>query len=117
MTIPQSLWSDERIGELIKSVLMDEPNHTPRGLVRRVSYIIRTDYEAELVRLRTAAIAAWNRRCGSWQPLRHDDPYFNDSPVWLDENGCVCWAGANGETERLVLFGDMKLCMFVEGEL
>lgn|SRR5438876_4269180 len=47
MTPPEPLWSDERIGELIKSVLMDEPNHTPRGLVRRVSYIIRTDYETE----------------------------------------------------------------------
>lgn len=53
-------------------------------------------------------------RAGSWQPLRHDDSYFDDSPVWLDENGCVCWAGANGETERLVLHGDMQLCLWVE---
>jgi Lar family restriction alleviation protein len=62
------------------------------------------------------AAAAWNRRAGTWQPLRHDDPYFHDSPVWLDENGCVCWAGANGETKRLVLYGDMCLCLFVPGE-
>jgi hypothetical protein len=55
-----------------------------------------------------------NRQEGSWQPLRHDDPYFDDSPIWLDENGCVCWAGAYGETNRLVLHGDMALCLFVE---
>lgn len=62
------------------------------------------------------AIKTWNRRAGHWQPLRHDDPYFDDSPVWLDENGCVCWWGANGEKCRLILHGDMRLCLFVEGE-
>lgn len=72
--------------------------------------------KSEIVHSRDEAIAAWNRRSGSWQPLRHDDPYLDDSPVWLDENGCVCWAGANGETERLVLHGDMKLCLWVEAE-
>lgn len=41
------LWSDERINEYIKTVLIDQPNHTPRGLVRRVSYAVRDDYEAE----------------------------------------------------------------------
>jgi hypothetical protein len=56
-------------------------------------------------------------RAGSWQPVQHDDPN-NDGPVWVDENGCVCWAGANGETQRLVLHGDMRLCLFVpEGAL
>jgi Lar family restriction alleviation protein len=64
---------------------------------------------------REEAAFAWNRRAGSWQPLRHDDPYFDDSPVWLDENGCVCWAGANGETRRLILYGDMRLCLWVDG--
>jgi hypothetical protein len=54
-------------------------------------------------------------RAGTWQPVRFDDPN-NDGPVWVDENGCVCWAGANGETKRLVLHGDMKLCMWVDGE-
>jgi hypothetical protein len=51
MSTPEPLISDERIGELIKSVLMDEPNHSPHPegtrLVRRVSYIIRTEYEAD----------------------------------------------------------------------
>lgn len=61
------------------------------------------------------AAATWNRRAGSWQPVRFDDPN-NDGPVWVDENGCVCWAGANGETERLVLHGDMQLCLWVEAE-
>jgi hypothetical protein len=55
-------------------------------------------------------------RAGNWQPLRADDPYFDDSPIWLDENGCVCWGGPGGETQRLVLHGDMKLCLFVTGE-
>jgi hypothetical protein len=59
---------------------------------------------------------AARQAAGSWQPLRHDDPYLGDSPVWVDENGCVCWAGPDGETRRLVLYGDMKLCLFVEGE-
>jgi Lar family restriction alleviation protein len=69
--------------------------------------------KSEIVHSRDEAIAAWNRRAGSWQPVAHDDPY-NDGPVWVDENGCVCWAGANGETRRLVLHGDMRLCLFVE---
>ena len=46
------VWSDERINELIKSVMIDQPNHTPRGLVRRVSYAIRDDYEHELAAAR-----------------------------------------------------------------
>jgi hypothetical protein len=62
------------------------------------------------------AAAAWNRRAGSWQPVVHDDPY-NDGPVWVDENGCVCWAGANGEVRRLVLHGDMRLCLWVDARL
>lgn len=49
---------------------------------------------------------------GKWVPMRHDDPY-NDGPVWLDENGRLCWTGANGETQCLVLHGDMAVCLFV----
>jgi len=45
------LWSDERIGELTKSMLTQEPNHTPKGLVRRVTYAMREDYEADRQRL------------------------------------------------------------------
>lgn len=48
---------------------------------------------------------------GEWVPMRHDDPY-NDGPVWLDENGRLCWAGAGGETECLVLHGDMAVCLW-----
>lgn len=52
---------------------------------------------------------------GRWVPVVHDD-LDNDGPVWVDENGCVCWAGANGETRRLVLHGDMRLCLFTLSE-
>jgi Lar family restriction alleviation protein len=70
---------------------------------------------AGLYYMPAAAIAAWNRRVttGAWQPVKFDDPN-NDGSVWVDENGCVCWAGANGETRRLVLDGDMRLCLWVE---
>lgn len=46
------LWSDTRINERINQVLSEQPNHTPRGLVRRVSYAMRAEYEAELAKLR-----------------------------------------------------------------
>lgn len=51
-------------------------------------------------------------KAGTWQPVLCNDPY-NDGPVWVDENGCVCWAGPDGETKRLVMHGDMRLCLFV----
>jgi hypothetical protein len=54
-------------------------------------------------------------RAGRWVPMRHDDPH-NDGPVWLDENGRLCWAGANGETQCLVLHGDMAVCLWREGQ-
>jgi hypothetical protein len=53
---------------------------------------------------------------GSWRPAKHDNPH-NDGPVWVDENGCICWAGVNGEVQRLVLHGDMRLCLWEEDEV
>jgi len=43
----EPLWTDERINEYISTVLFNQPGHTPRGLVRRVSYAIRDEYERD----------------------------------------------------------------------
>lgn len=77
------------------------PGKTNRDTMYEALIFVRGTYERE--------------RAGTWKPVAHDDPN-NDGPVWVDENGCVCWAGANGEIQRLVLHGDMRLCLLVEGE-
>jgi hypothetical protein len=45
------LWTDERINELIKAVLSKQPNHTPRGLARRVAYTVRDDMSGQIAAL------------------------------------------------------------------
>lgn len=86
--------------------------------IEYAAYCANCDAKGKPANSREEAAASWNRRAaptGSWQPVKADDP-DNDGPVWVDENGCVCWAGANGETRRLVLHGDMRLCLWVEAE-
>ena len=65
---------------------------------------MRDEYEKEIVRIAPEG--------GTFQPMRHDDA-DNDGPVWLDENGRLCWGGAAGETKCLVLHGDMTVCKWV----
>lgn len=42
------LWTNERINICINDVVASQPNHTPRGLARRVLYIVRDDMQAAI---------------------------------------------------------------------
>lgn len=83
------LWTDERIDELIISVLFN--NHTPRGLARRVSYTVRDDYET--------ALAAANER------IRHLEAELADEIV--EVIGMLKLYGYEGYAEDMTRYREL----------
>lgn len=74
----KQLWDDDRINRLIRDILTEQPNHTPRGLARRTAYTVRDDLQAAIAAEK--AKVAELERAVVWAPVEdgsHDAQHFN----------------------------------------